>query len=549
LLRLRAAVFRTDSPLGDDGWQEYCMRRLILSTAFAIALVAIATDGFSQQPPPAPPPAPALPGAVQVFEYKQGLTPPAAAPQVIEFTGKINGDLNSKDGRQAIRFAQPGNGGNGGSFIIQSTLGSLMGQGRGGPGGGGFGGGMPGGMRMTGGDPNQMFNMLSQGKEVINRNDLPAWQQQMFDRFAPQMGITNGQITRSQFQQAAETMRSRMQGGGGPGGPGGGFGGQGGGMSPEQMDRFSEERFRRADTNGDGLLQVNEMSERLRPVWEKFDTNRDGAIDLNEFKSYMRSVFQENSSNTPAAQPPAAQPQGPLVPDSGSASAEDDDRRPTVYRAGKLPKDIPAWFEQLDTDKDGQVGLYEWVNADRSIDEFRAMDRNEDGFLTIDEVMAYVRAKSNNSQGDSLAMANPINGFNGFGFGGGMQFNDNAQDNRGRPGRNRGGENGRGPGGMGRGPNGGNNGNGRPDNNWFKGRGGDNSNGGNGNGFFGGFGGPGGRRGGDGNGFGGGGPGGRRGGDNASGRPDYTPNSPPAGGNNSGYNGPGRNNRRNPDGE
>jgi hypothetical protein len=227
------------------------------------------------------------------------------------------------------------------------------------------------------------------------------------------------------------------------------------------------------------------------------------------------------------------------LPDSASASAEDDETKPTVYRAGKLPKDIPAWFEQLDTDKDGQIGLYEWVNGNRSIDEFRAMDRNEDGFLTIDEVMAYVRANKGGSLGDSAVASNSMNGFNvnGFnGFGGGpMQFGDMSQDNRGRPGRNRG------PGmGSPRGPNGGNGGN-RPDGNWFKGRGGDN------NGGYGG--GPPGRgRGGDNNGFGGG-----------PGRPSDNANIRPAGGagpapayDNSGKPGGGRNNRsnsRNQDGQ
>ena len=58
--------------------------------------------------------------------------------------------------------------------------------------------------------------------------------------------------------------------------------------------------------------------------------------------------------------------------------------------------DIPDWFEQLDTDKDGQIGLYEWVKAGRSIDDFRLIDRNDDGFLTIEEVMGYVRNGSKN---------------------------------------------------------------------------------------------------------------------------------------------------------
>src|SRR5207245_9281624 len=105
---------------------------------------------------------------------------------------------------------------------------------------------------------------------------------------------------------------------------------------------------------------------------------------------------------------------------------------------GKLPKDIPAWFDQLDTDRDWQIGLYEWVKSERSIEEFRIIDRNEDGFLTIDEVMTYVRGgkKSVISPGDAIASANGFGG-NGLGaFGnGGMRFGDNNMggDNRGRP--------------------------------------------------------------------------------------------------------------------
>jgi hypothetical protein len=64
-----------------------------------------------------------------------------------------------------------------------------------------------------------------------------------------------------------------------------------------------------------------------------------------------------------------------------------EEARPVVYRAGKLPKEIPSWFQQFDTDRDGQIGLYEWRQAGQSLDDFRRMDRNDDGFLTIAEVL------------------------------------------------------------------------------------------------------------------------------------------------------------------
>jgi Ca2+-binding EF-hand superfamily protein len=58
----------------------------------------------------------------------------------------------------------------------------------------------------------------------------------------------------------------------------------------------------------------------------------------------------------------------------------------TIYRAGKLPPDLPGWFQQLDQDGDGQVSLYEWRISGSSLDEFPRWDRNDDKFLTIAEV-------------------------------------------------------------------------------------------------------------------------------------------------------------------
>ncbi len=309
--------------------------------------------------------------------------------------------------------------------------------------------------RRFGGDPSQMFDRLSGGKDVIHRDSLDERQKFMFDMFAKQMDITNGQITRAQFTQGAEQMRSRMGGGsGGFGGRGqGGGSGFGGNMTPQQQDDFAVERFRRSDRNGDGYMDQNEMSERLKPSFQQYDTNKDGMLDLQEYKGYTKSFFNQKSSESAATTDVSQSHDGKtaiaLAPSAPATTPEaarqqEEDARAVVFRTGKLPKDIPNWFEQIDTDKDGQIGLYEWVKAVRPIDDFRGMDRNGDNFVTIDELMAHVRnsIKSTGSNGTAVA-STPSTGDqrftgipsggdrSGFRFGRGDSSNGDRESDRG----------------------------------------------------------------------------------------------------------------------
>jgi hypothetical protein len=64
-----------------------------------------------------------------------------------------------------------------------------------------------------------MFDMLSGGKDVAKRDDLPPPLQRLFDRIAESGGITRGEMTRAQFLEAIKTMTAN-RGVGGPAGPG-----------------------------------------------------------------------------------------------------------------------------------------------------------------------------------------------------------------------------------------------------------------------------------------------------------------------------------------
>jgi hypothetical protein len=161
--------------------------------------------------------------------------------------------------------------------------------------------------------------------------------------------------------------------------------------------------FRRADKNNDGVLDADEMTESLLAEKEKWDTNKDGVIDLTEYKAYFAARMQQIQRDREGMNP-----FGPNQPE------QDEDHKPVVYRSGKLPRELPAWFAQLDTDQDMQIGLYEWKKSGRSIKEFRDMDRNGDNFLTIDEVLYYIKTKANSnavaSAGNPAAGPGPGNG-------------------------------------------------------------------------------------------------------------------------------------------
>lgn len=300
---------------------------------------------------------------------------------------------------------QGGNGFNGGGF---GQGGGNFGQGGGnfgqgggnfGQGGGGFGqfGGGRGGGRGNRGnfDPSQMQGMFGGGNgQQMSREQM----MQMWSQFG---GKGGGRGNR---------------GGGGPGGWNGGgapsWGGNPGGWASaapaaDPMANMAEMKFRKMDQNGDGVLNYDEMDDALKSELSKWDTNQDRFIDLAEYKAYFQARLQQVLGGDGS--------QGGADADVEKAEEE---KRPIIYRAGKLPKELPDWFAELDTDRDTQVAVYEWKKSGRSWDEFDAMDRNGDGFLTVEEVLHATRGPA----------ANMIAGARGPGGPGGMGSFDRSSN-------------------------------------------------------------------------------------------------------------------------
>ena len=214
------------------------------------------------------------------------------------------------------------------------------------------------------------FDSLNAGANLwrVDGNSQKTFRE-MHKRIAKQAGATDT-ITREQFRAYAKLNLTEAN--------------SPAWRPPETTPESDAERlFREGDRDRTRRMEDYEMSETLLGSLNKWDRDRDGKIDLEEYTAYYLARMVDT---------PPAKGEATATSKTTTTSSAFDDERPYVLRYGKLPKGLPSWFLELDTDHDGQVGLYEWRTAGRSIEEFQKLDLNEDGFIVVEECLAAVKA-------------------------------------------------------------------------------------------------------------------------------------------------------------
>lgn len=145
------------------------------------------------------------------------------------------------------------------------------------------------------------------------------------------------------------------------------------------LDRF--------DANKDGKISRGEVPE--GDLRKAFDRMAD-KYQLDPKKVYTRAELEQILGITPSASSDS-----PATSGSGRGRSRggrsDPPSSPTASAAGgggtrsyRALVELPEDYRKYDKDGDGQVGLYEWPK--NRIAEFLTLDKNGDGFLTVEEL-------------------------------------------------------------------------------------------------------------------------------------------------------------------
>jgi Ca2+-binding EF-hand superfamily protein len=172
-------------------------------------------------------------------------------------------------------------------------------------------------------------------------------------------------------------------------------------MAIEDLLKLSPEEFlKQFDKNKDGLLTADELPPGLARAFERADLNGDGHLDVKEVTEMLKILKQRFASGT--SEPP------PAMKAEVERRVKEQLERLDTNKDGKISKDeakgpLAENFDRLDLNKDGYLDKEELTRAmtrflamqggpggggpgSPSSPEFDPFDRDADGRLTREEL-------------------------------------------------------------------------------------------------------------------------------------------------------------------
>jgi hypothetical protein len=171
----------------------------------------------------------------------------------------------------------------------------------------------------------------------------------------------------------------------------GGFGGESGGRGDRGRGRRGGGRggfdpISRLDANRNGVIdqaEVEGISDRFRGFMESRGFQLYAGDSVDDARGRLRQRFEEARRNR--EQQDNAQVRQPTPPPPPPFKPRDRKR---------ITIDLPNEYANVDSDLDGQVGLYEWIVARRNdLELFDEIDGNRDGLLTPRELVVWDKRK------------------------------------------------------------------------------------------------------------------------------------------------------------
>lgn len=221
-------------------------------------------------------------------------------------------------------------------------------------------------------DFQQWFELLAEGAEQWQRPQNPSLAE-LFDQVRQRLELGPvPSLRQEEFLRYARRVLWRESGGN---------------EELPMAESEADKVFRVLDQDGDGLLEVAEMTTTLRLQRSRVDLDGNGRVDRSEYRRY----FIQRA--TLAADALAAN-----KPQPASSS----------QRPAAIQNALPAWFHELDRDQDGQIALHEWVKSGRPLEQFQQLDADGDYLLTAAEYFRLVRQQDKSSVQEGLPL--PLTG-------------------------------------------------------------------------------------------------------------------------------------------